>query len=155
MSLFDCAISEKCCSIDGGRGSCPLFSSPTREIWQLKCPHPWEFAIQGKKNANARGSARGGGGLGAGGIDWGIIASITKCENVSLGIFNGCKEKSLSSISFPVEAGHIKKYEQVHSNNPRQETLKQQEHTDSTTDRSHAICYYLRLTPLFIKFLRF
>ena len=35
---------------------------------------PREFAIQGKKNANARGSARGGGeGLGAGGIDWCII----------------------------------------------------------------------------------
>ena len=32
-------------------------------------PHPREFAIQGKKNANSRGSARGGGGLGAGGID--------------------------------------------------------------------------------------
>ena len=39
-------------------------------------PHPREFAMQGKKNANARGTARslGGrgvvGGLGAGGIDW-------------------------------------------------------------------------------------
>ena len=31
-------------------------------IWQLKSPHPQEFAIQGKKNANARGSAPGGGG---------------------------------------------------------------------------------------------
>ena len=63
--LFDCAINEKCCSVDGGRVICPLFSSPPREIWQLKSPHPQEFAIQGKKNANARGSARGGGGLGA------------------------------------------------------------------------------------------
>ena len=43
---------------------CPLFSSPPRGIWQLKSPHPWEFAIQGKKNVNARGSARGGGGGG-------------------------------------------------------------------------------------------
>ena len=34
-----------------------------------KRPHLREFAIQGKKNANARGSARGGGGLGAAGID--------------------------------------------------------------------------------------
>ena len=33
-------------------------------------PHPRELAIHGKKNANSRGSARGGGGLGAGGIDW-------------------------------------------------------------------------------------
>ena len=42
-------------------------SSPPRKIWQLKSPHPREFAIQDKKNAVARGSA-GGGGLGAGGI---------------------------------------------------------------------------------------
>ena len=71
MALLDCAINEKCCSVDGGRGICPLFSSPPRGIWQLKSPHPREFAIQGKKNANARESARreGGGGLGAGGID--------------------------------------------------------------------------------------
>ena len=37
-----------------------------RGIWQLKGPHPRAFSIQGKKNANARGSARGGGGGGAG-----------------------------------------------------------------------------------------
>ena len=55
MALFDCAINEKCCSVDGGRGICPLFSSPpsppppTTGIWQLKSPHPREFAIQGKK----------------------------------------------------------------------------------------------------------
>ena len=42
-------------------GHLPFFSSPPRGIWQLKSPHPREFAIQGKKNANARGSARGGG----------------------------------------------------------------------------------------------
>ena len=59
-ALFDCAINEKCCSVDGGRGICPLFSSPPRGICQLKSPHPREFAIQGKKNANSRGSARGG-----------------------------------------------------------------------------------------------
>ena len=28
MTLLDCAINEKCCSVDGGRGICPLFSSP-------------------------------------------------------------------------------------------------------------------------------
>ena len=71
MALLDCAINEKCCSVDGGRGICPLFSSPPRGIWQLKSPHPREFAIQGKKNADARGSARGG--LVAAGIDWCII----------------------------------------------------------------------------------
>ena len=63
-ALFDCAINKKCCSVDGGWGICPLFSSPPRGIWQLKSPHPREFAIQGQKNANARGSARGGGGRG-------------------------------------------------------------------------------------------
>ena len=63
-ALFDCAINKKCCSVDGGRGICPLSSSPPRGIWQLKSPHP-RVAIQGKKNANARGSP-GGGGVGGG-----------------------------------------------------------------------------------------
>ena len=58
MALLDCAINKKCCTVDGGRGICPLFSSPPRGICQLKSPHPREFAIQGKKNANSRGSAR-------------------------------------------------------------------------------------------------
>ena len=61
MALLDCAINKKCCTVDGGRGICPLFSSPPRGIGQLKRPHPREFAIQGKTNANSRGSARGGG----------------------------------------------------------------------------------------------
>ena len=60
MALLDCAINEKCCSVDGGRGIRPLFPSPSRGIWQLKSPQPREFSIQGKKNANARGSAPGG-----------------------------------------------------------------------------------------------
>ena len=70
MALFDCTINEKCCSVDGGRGICPLFSSPPRGIWQLKSPHPREFAIQGKKKMLMPGGQPGGGGLGAGGIDW-------------------------------------------------------------------------------------
>ena len=52
---------KKGCSVDGGQGSCPLFSSPPLGIWQLKSPHPREFAIQGKKNAN--GGQPGGGGF--------------------------------------------------------------------------------------------
>ena len=48
-ALFDCAINENCCSVDGGRGMCPLFWSPPRGIWQLKSPDPREFVIQGKK----------------------------------------------------------------------------------------------------------
>ena len=60
MALFDYAINEKCYSVYGGRGICPLFLSPPRGIWQLKSPHPREFAIQGKKNANAQGPVQGG-----------------------------------------------------------------------------------------------
>ena len=44
-ALFDSAINEKCCGVDGGRGIRPLFSFPPRGIWQLKIPHPREFAI--------------------------------------------------------------------------------------------------------------
>ena len=50
---------KKCCTVEGGRGICPLFSSPPRGTCQLKSPNPRKFAIQGKKNANSRGSARG------------------------------------------------------------------------------------------------
>ena len=60
LALFDCAINKKCCSVDEGRGICPLFSSPPRGIWQLKSPHPREFSIQGKRNANARAGSAGG-----------------------------------------------------------------------------------------------
>ena len=81
-TLFDCAINEKCCSVDGGRGICPLFSSPPRGIWQLKSPHPREFAIQGKKTANARGFSPGGGVLGAGGIDWYITSLLQSCQHL-------------------------------------------------------------------------
>ena len=63
-ALFDCAINEKCCSVDGGWGICCIFSSPPWGIWQLKSPLPHEFAIQGQKNTNARGAAPVGGGGG-------------------------------------------------------------------------------------------
>ena len=66
MALFDCAINEKCCSVDGGRGICPLFSSPPRGIWQLKSPHPREFALssKAKKMLMPGGQPGGGGGEG-------------------------------------------------------------------------------------------
>ena len=54
-----CVINVKCCSVDGGRGICPLFSSPPPGI----C-HPRH------KNANARGLARRGGGEGWAGRSW-------------------------------------------------------------------------------------
>ena len=53
-ALFDCAINEKCCSVDGGRGIFPLFSFPTRGIWQLKSRHPRKFTIQGKKKTKKK-----------------------------------------------------------------------------------------------------
>ena len=54
---------------------------------RLESPHPREFAIQGQKNANARGSARrgvGGGGLGGGGIDWCITNKVFQFCNLFL-----------------------------------------------------------------------
>ena len=35
MVVFDCAINEKCCSVDGGRGICHLFSSPVAVIFTV------------------------------------------------------------------------------------------------------------------------
>ena len=50
-------------------GAFALFFRPHPwEFASSRSPHPREFSIQGKKNANSRGSARGGG-LGAGGSD--------------------------------------------------------------------------------------
>ena len=62
MALLDGTINEKCCSVDGGRGICPLISSPLRGIWQLKSPYPREFAIQGQKKMLMPGGQPGGGG---------------------------------------------------------------------------------------------
>ena len=59
-ALLDCVINEKRCSVDGGRGIFPLFSSPSRGIWQLKSPHPRDFAIQGKKRLMPGGHPGGG-----------------------------------------------------------------------------------------------
>ena len=77
MALLDCAINGKRCSVDGGRDICPLFSSSPLGIWQIKGPHPREFAIQGKKEnmlmPGCQPGGEGGGGtlaMGAAGIDW-------------------------------------------------------------------------------------
>ena len=67
MALFDCAINEKCCTVDGGRGICPLFSSPPLGICQFKSPHPGNLPSKAKKMLIPGGQPRGG--LGAGGID--------------------------------------------------------------------------------------
>ena len=60
MALFDCAINEKCCSVDGGRSICPFFFVPTPEdLTAQEFPPPGICHSRPKKNANARGSARG------------------------------------------------------------------------------------------------
>ena len=75
-ALFDYAINEKCCSVYGGRGICPLFSFPPRGIWRFKSPHPREFAIQGQKMLMPGGQP--GGALGAAGIDWCITTQTSR-----------------------------------------------------------------------------
>ena len=40
MARLDCAINEKCWSVDGGQGICPLFSSPPRRIDSSRVPTP-------------------------------------------------------------------------------------------------------------------
>ena len=62
MALFDYAINEKCCSVDGGRGMPPSFFVPTPgDLTAQKSPPPG-ICYPKQKNANAWGSARGGGG---------------------------------------------------------------------------------------------
>ena len=75
------AINEKCCSVDGERGTCPPFKSPPRGFWQLKSPNPREFAIQGKKkNAYAQDQPEGGGGGGVGGLGAAELTDAFKAE---------------------------------------------------------------------------
>ena len=49
MALFDSAINEKCCSVDGGRGICPLFSSPPRGFDSSRVPTPGNLPSKAKK----------------------------------------------------------------------------------------------------------
>ena len=98
--LFDCAINEKYCSDDGGWGICPLFPSPPRGIWQLKSPHPREFAIKGKNNANARGSARGKGA----GRSWNwlmhyFLAQLELTDALLSSVFTQCYRTTIKSFT--------------------------------------------------------
>ena len=68
MALFDCAINEKCCSVDGGRGICPLFSSHPEGFDSSRVPTPGNLSSKAKKLLMPGGQP--GGVLGAGGIDW-------------------------------------------------------------------------------------
>ena len=62
MALLECAITMTNVAVLTEDGALALFFRPhPRGFDSSRVPSPREFAIQGKKNANARGSARGGG----------------------------------------------------------------------------------------------
>ena len=86
-ALFDCAINKTCCSVHGGRGICPLFSSPPQGIWRLKSPYPWEFAIQGKKMLMPGGQPGGGGG-GRAGRSWNWLMHYSRAEFILNSLFS-------------------------------------------------------------------
>ena len=56
-ALFDCAINEKCCSVNGGWGISSLFVPAPGDLTAQESPPP-EICHPRQKNANARGSAR-------------------------------------------------------------------------------------------------
>ena len=62
IALLDRVVNEKCCSVDGGRGICPLFSSPPRGIEQLKIPTTGNLPYKAKANAWWLACMLGGGG---------------------------------------------------------------------------------------------
>ena len=108
MALLDCAINEKYCSVGGGWGICPLFSSPPRGFDSSRVPTPGNLPSKAKKNANARGSAREGGGLGAGGIDWCIMHRNVKYENVQQSLNPGLQaNRSFRSIRNRASVGKL------------------------------------------------
>ena len=62
MAVFECAINEKCCSVDGGRGICHLFSSPPRGFDSSRVPTPGNLPSKAKKMLMPGGQPGGGGG---------------------------------------------------------------------------------------------
>ena len=49
MELFDWAINEKCYSVDGGHGGCPLFCPQPGEFDSSKVPIPGNLTSKAKK----------------------------------------------------------------------------------------------------------
>ena len=65
MALFDYAINEKCCSVDGGGpGICSLFSSPPRGFDSSRVPTPGNLPPKAKKLEMPGGQPGRGGGAG-------------------------------------------------------------------------------------------
>ena len=67
MALFDCAISEKCCSVDGGRGISLFFIPTPRVFASSRISTPGNLPSKAKKILTPGGQLGGGGG---GGGDW-------------------------------------------------------------------------------------
>ena len=85
-ALFDCAISEKCCSVDGGMGICRLFSSRPGDLTAQESPPPG-ICHPRKKKCQCPGFSPGGvgGALGADGIDG--------CINITLIFMSSSSEE--------------------------------------------------------------
>ena len=66
-TLFDYAINEKCCSVCGGRGICPLFRPHPAGFDISRVPTPENLPSKAKKMLMPRGQP--GGTLSAAGID--------------------------------------------------------------------------------------
>ena len=49
MALLDCAINEKCCSVDGGRGICSLFHPHPEGFDSSRVPTPGNLPSKAKK----------------------------------------------------------------------------------------------------------
>ena len=63
-ALFDCAINEKCCSVDGGMGICRLFSSHPGGFDSSRVPTSRNLPSKAKKKKPMPGGQPGGGGRG-------------------------------------------------------------------------------------------
>ena len=64
MALFDCAINEKCCSVDGGRGICGLFRPHSRAFDSSRVPPPGNLPSKARKMPMSGGQPGEGGGAG-------------------------------------------------------------------------------------------
>ena len=60
MALFDCAINEKCCSVDGGRSICPFFfRSHPGGFDSSRVPTPGNLSFKAKKKCQCPGISPG------------------------------------------------------------------------------------------------
>ena len=67
MAPFDCAINEKCCSVDGGRCICPLFRPHLGGFDSSRVRTPGNLPSKAKKMLMPGSQP---GGKGGGGEDW-------------------------------------------------------------------------------------